>query len=239
MRKNIFFLILLLLFLMVSCVGNTSSSSNGEASSCDFSNSTSVETSAISIKTYTPYNYTVFDSSIGMTLKPVCPFDMSVAEYKKLIFGLTSKVCIALVTLVEIDFENSTEKTPNSGNSELVHNTPITVIIDEVLESNYDSTLNKDETLTLIVNDGWKMQSDGTYVIEYAEHTFPISEKESRYVVALIEDDMTYATVLSFPINSDGSYTETILKHKDSECFRKEQWSFSDEVLEKYGLVTE
>ena len=146
--------------------------------------------------------------------------------------------CIVLVTLTYVEVDNAIEELQSEEFTETFCCTPVTVRIDRVLFANDACNFTVGDDVTFCVNDRWTEQTVEKSCVEYYSRSFPIAEAERQYVVKLQQiDDECYGRVLSFPINPDGSYTETILEYKDSDCFRKEQWSFSDEVLKRYGII--
>ena len=190
--------------------------------------------------TYNPHKTAQFLAEVTFRVS----YYHSAAENEEfLLRSNPNAVTIALITLEYVDFENATEympeEKPTAKYTEPFCSTPVTVKIDKVLLSENENLLTENEKLSsTVVLDRWKEQPDGSYVIEYFENEFPMCEQGKQYVAALIKTDNGFKIdVLSFPVNPDGSYTESILEHRDSDCFKKEQWSFSDEVLKKYGIT--
>ena len=241
MKKCILILLSAFIILLTACVADTNTSID-ESSVEDPSIDVSEEEQPYIISGYTSYNpheTAVFWAEVMIR---VSYYHSAAEDEAFLLKHNPDAVTIALITLDYIDFENESEYLPEWKPTAIYKEpfclTPVTVTVDRVLLSESENPPVEGESISSTVYDRWKKQEDGSYVVEYFKNGFPACEQGKQYVAVLFENENGFGIeTLSFPINPDGSYTENILEHKDSDCFRKEQWSFSDEVLKRYGII--
>ena len=241
MRKRILILLAALIILLTACVADTNTSIDDISTDNSSIDVGEAERPYI-ISGYTTYNPHKTAQFLAEVMFRVSYYHSAAENEEFLLRSNPNAVTIALITLEDIDFKNATEyipeKKPTATYKDPFCLTSVTMTIDKVLLSESENPLSEGKRLATTVCDRWKEQPDGSYVIEYFENGFPMCEQGKQYVVALIEAENGYTIdVLSFPVNPDGSYTKSILEHKDYDCFRKEQWSFSDEILKKYGIT--
>lgn len=241
MKKCILILLAALMILLTACVADTNTSVD-DISSGNSSIDVSEEEQPYIISGYTTYNPNETAWFYAEVMIRVSYYHSAAEHEGYLLKHNPDAVTIALITLEHIDFENASEHLPERKPTAIYKEpfclTPVTATIDRVMLSESENPPGEGESISSTVYDRWKKQSDGSYVIEYFENGFPMCEQGKQYVAALIEtDDGIVIEVLSFPVEPDGSYTENILEYKDSDCFSEKQWSFSDEVLKRYGII--
>lgn len=235
--KKIFSIVLFLVFTLSSCslFGEQGNVSDTVSSETPDESSSVISESKIEYSSYDPFLTADFH---GFVIQYDFIMGGASAKENNLLEHNDISGCIALVTLTYVDVDNAIEELRSEEYTETYCSTPVTVRIDRVLFENDACDFTAGEDVTFCVNDRWTEQTNEKSCVEYDSMSFPIAETERQYVVKLQQiDGECYGEVLSFPINSDGSYTENILELKDSDCFRKEQWSFSDEVLKRYGII--
>lgn len=235
--KKCLLIVVFLVLILSSCSfwGEESNVSDAVLAETPDESSTVIRESKIEYISYDPY-----DTADIYGYFIVVDFIMSGAsgQENNLLEHNDISGCIALVTLEYVDVDNAKEELRSDEFTETFCYTPVTARVDRVLFTNDACDFTAGDDVTFCVNDRWTEQTDEKSCVEYYSMSFPIAETERQYVVKLYRiDGECYGTVLSFPINPDGNYTENILEHMDSDCFRKEQWSFSDEVLKRYGII--
>ena len=235
--KKIFSIVFILVLTLSSCslFGEQGNVSDTVSSETPDESSAVISESKIEYSSYDPFLTADF---YGFVIRSDFIMGGASAKENNLLEHNDISGCIALVTLTHVDVDNAIEELRSEEYTETYCSTPVTVRIDRVLFENDACDFTAGDDVTFCVNDRWTEQTDEKSCVEYDSMSFPIAETERQYVVKLYRiDGECYGEVLSFPINSDGSYTGNILEHKDSDCFRKKQWSFSDEVLKRYGII--
>ena len=151
--------------------------------------------------------------------------------------GVTD-TCIAKVTLNKIARE--TREVEKDGYYEKFYYTDVELIIDEIYVASETCSFKAKERVLGYTQDKWNFMADGTWLVEYIYREFPLSEEGNCYIAKLIRSDdgeNVYVQPLSFPFLETGKYTDTILEFKGTASFDEVQWSFSDEVLKRYGII--
>lgn len=236
MKKSLLIVVFLVLILS-SCSfwGEESNVSDAVLSETPDESSTVIRESKIEYSSYDPYDTADFYEyviAVDFIMGGASGQENNLLEHNDI------SGCIALVTLEYVDVDNAKEELRSEEFTETFCSTPVTARVDRVLFTNDACDFTVGEDVSFCVNDRWTEQNEEKGCVEYYSRSFPIAETERQYVVKLYRiDGECYGTVLSFPVEPDGSYTENILEYKDSDCFRKEQWSFSDEVLKRYGII--
>lgn len=241
MKKRILILCSALIILLTACIADTNTSVD-DISSGNSSIDVGKEEQPYIISGYTTYNPNETAWFYPEVMIRVSYYHSAAENEAFLLKHNPDAVTIALITLEHIDFENASEHLPEQTNmakyKEPFCLTPVTATIDRVMLSESENPPGEGESISSTVYDRWKKQPDGSYNIEYYSNGFPMCEQGKQYIAAIIETDNGFVIeALSFPVEQDGSYTESILKHKNSDCFENKHWSFSDEILKKYGIT--
>lgn len=149
-----------------------------------------------------------------------------------------SDTCIAKITLKKVIGE--TQSFEQVGYLDKFYYTDVEFVIDEIYVASESCSLAEKENVIGYTQDKWNLLENDTYSVEYIYREFPLSEESNSYIARLVrfnDGEKVYVQPWSFPFHETGEYTDSILSFKNTTAFDSVHWSFSDEVLKRYGIT--
>lgn len=239
--KKLFLFTLVAVFL-VGCEPSNNANVSSEDSQYKESVSVAEESVVINdsntrkVSEYKPYSD---PAASNPTVDVVGPFtSLSLDEIADSVERSPSDKCIAKITLKKIAGE--TQEFEQEGYFDKFYYTDVEFVIDEIYVASKSCSFTEKENVVGYTKDKWKLLEDDTYSVEYIYREFPFSEENNSYIARLIRSDdgeKVYVQPLSFPFHETGEYTDSILSFKNTTAFDSVHWSFSDEVLKRYGIT--